>query len=204
MTKHPPSTAAARLSQLLLLAAFALTAHAATILNFDTDAIGTTTQFTDTVNGLSATFSSPADPGGFEIEPSIFQALTGNVLGDPGTAFANNIPLTITFNQDLSALGAVFATADFGAPSPFTLTAFLGSTQVGTVSATGIVPIGFSFPEGEIAFEGSPFNSVVFSSPAPDFAIDDVAVATAPEPALNAMVGFALICLGAVCTRRKR
>jgi hypothetical protein len=32
------------------------------IFNFDSDSVGTATGFTDTVNGISATFSSFADP----------------------------------------------------------------------------------------------------------------------------------------------
>jgi hypothetical protein len=192
------------MTSFILLATFALTAQAGSIFTFDNDATGTTTQFADTVNGLTATFSSPGDPGGFEIEPTIFQALTGNVLGDPGTSGADNIPLTIAFNQDLTALSAVFATADFGTPSPITLTAFLGSAQVGSVTVAGTVPAGFTFPEGEIAFDGPAFNTVVFSSTAPDFAIDQVAATPAPEPALSAMVGLGLIGIGALRFRRKR
>jgi hypothetical protein len=204
MTRSPLSAAAVRFSQLLLAAAFALTAQGAAIFTFDADPVGTTTQFTDTVNGISATFSSPADPGGFQIQPSIFQALTGNVLGDPGPNFANNIPLTITFNQDLVAIDTVFATADFGAPSPFTLTAFLGTHQVGTVTSSGVVPPGFTFPEGEIAFHDSAFNTVVLSSSAPDFAIDHVAVASAPEPGVSGLIGLGLFAIGVIRPRRKR
>lgn len=195
---------AAKAGPVLLLAAFAAAAQAGVIFNFDGDAPGAATQFTDTVDGLSATFSSPADPGGFAIQPSIFQALTGNVLGDPGPAMANDIPLTVSFSQNLAAISAVFATADFGPPSPFTLTAFEGNTMVGTVSATGIVPAGFTFPEGEIAFAGPAFNKVIFSSTAPDFAIDQVAAAAAPEPSLMALVGLALVTFGAIRPRRNR
>lgn len=68
---------------------------------------------------------------------------------------ANGILLTVTFSQNLSAVAAVFATADFGPTSPFTLAAFEGNTLVGSVSANGFVPAGFTFPEGEIAFGGS-------------------------------------------------
>jgi hypothetical protein len=42
---------------------FCAAASADTIFNFDNDSLGTSTTFTDTVNGLSATFSSSADPG---------------------------------------------------------------------------------------------------------------------------------------------
>lgn len=198
MKRFKVSTAA------FLLAAAASTAQAATVFTFDNDAVGTNTQFTDTVNGISATFSSPVDPGGFQIQPTLFQALTGNVLGDPGSSFINGIPLTITFSSELTAIAAVFATADFGTASPFTLTAFRGNTQVGTVTQTGFFPAGFTFPEGEIAFSGPAFDTVVFSSTAPDFAVDQIAVAQAPEPALYGLVGLALVTLGVVRPRRKR
>jgi hypothetical protein len=40
--------------------------------------------FTDTVNSLSATFSSSADPGGFVVYQSMFETLTGSAP-EPGT-----------------------------------------------------------------------------------------------------------------------
>ena len=61
----------------------AATANAGTVLfPFDGDTPGTATTFTDTVNGLSATFSSSADPGGFVVYQTMFETLTGNVLAD--------------------------------------------------------------------------------------------------------------------------
>ena len=77
---------ATKCAAFLALAGFALTAHAASVFTFDADNVGTSTQFTDTVGGIPATFLSPSDPGGFQIQPTIFQALNGNVLGDPGPA----------------------------------------------------------------------------------------------------------------------
>ena len=166
--------------------------QAASTFNFDNDAVGTNTQFTDTANAISATFLSPGDPGSFVIQPaSFFQALTGNALGDPGSSGAMGIPLEIDFSTNLSALSLVFATGDFGMPSPLNLAAYEGSTQVGTASATGIVPNGFTFPEGEIAVTGA-FNRVVLSSAAPTFAIDDVAAVAAPEPGTSLLLGLAL------------
>lgn len=128
-------------------------ARADAIFNFDNDAIGTATGFTDTVNGISATFSSSADPGGFVIYQSMFETLTGNVLGDPGPAFQDNLSLTINFSQGLSAVTLDFATSDFITPSPFTITAYENGLSVGSATSTGQFLNGFTFPEGEIAFE---------------------------------------------------
>ncbi len=190
--------------RLLLAAVLGLTAHASVIMfDFDADAIDTSTQFSDTAGGLSATFSSPGDPGGFVVQPTMFQALNGNVLGDPGPAGLSNIPLTIDFSSDLSAIDLVFATADFGTPSPFTLTAYSGGTQVGSTSATGTVPAGFTFPEGELAFVGPAFDRVVLSTTAPDFAIDEVAAVTTPEPAAIWFAGLGLIAFAAAGLARR-
>ncbi len=194
---------------LWILAAALLTgsaAQATTLFDFEADTPGTATQFTDTVNGLSATFFSPADPGGFAIQPTIFATLTGNVLGDPGPSFQQNLALTVDFSSMLSAITLVFATADFGTPSPFRLDAYNGANLVGTASSAGIVPAGLIFPEGEIAFSGGNFNSVVFSSDAPTFAIDNVLVATAaqaPEPGTGAMLLSACACLAVSAIRRR-
>ncbi len=131
-------------------------ARAATVFDFESDSLGTATTFTDTVNGLSATFSSSADPGGFVIYPSMFETLTGNVLGDPGPASVDKLALDVSFSQSLSAITLDFATSDFITPSPFTLTAYENSKKVGSVSSKGQFLAGFSFPEGEIAFQPAP------------------------------------------------
>ncbi|MGA8029557.1 MAG: hypothetical protein WB992_20635 [Bryobacteraceae bacterium] len=190
----------------LFLAAASLcaAASASTVFNFDSDALGTSTKFTDTVNGISATFSSSADPGGFIVYASMFETLTGNVLGDPGPAGANNLDLSISFNKNLGAVSLDFATADFGLPSPLVITAYENSKLVGSSSATGSFLSGFTFPEGEIAFAGV-FNQLVISSTAPDFAIDNinVAPAPAPEPALAGLFGLGLLALGIPAVRRK-
>jgi hypothetical protein len=179
--------------------------NASTIFNFDGDSLGTSTNFTDTVNGLSATFSSPADPGGFVVYSSMFETLTGNVLGDPGPAGLDNLALTINFSQNLSAITLDFATADFITPSPLTITAYENSTLVGSNTLPGMFLNGFTFPEGEIAFSGL-FNQVVISSTATDFAVDNINVITAsptPEPAAFALFGGGLLALGLPVLRRK-
>jgi hypothetical protein len=193
-TIHP---AIARLA--LLAGCFGAMAHAATIFNFDNDAFGTVTPFTDTVNGLSATFSSPGNPGVFEVQQSFFETLTGNVL-----ITADTVPLTINFSSNLSAITLVFATSDFTTPSPLTLTAYEGNTAVGSDVQVGQFLPGFIFPEGEIAFDGTTFNSVVLSTPSPGFAIDNVEVATAtPEPRFEWMVGVVLIAVAIPGKRRR-
>ncbi len=182
-------------------------AHASSVVDFDfdSDALGTSTTFTDTIGGLSATFSSSADPGGFVVYPTFFDTLTGNVLGDPGPAFAFNIPLDVNFSQDLSAITLDFATGDFTTPSPFTITAYENSTMVGSSTSTGQFLPGFDFPEGEITFDGGTFNNVVISTPSLTFAVDNVQVlpATAPEPGTFAMLA-AGVCLSYLGVMRRR
>jgi hypothetical protein len=182
----------------LLLAAVVINAaaNASTVFNFDSDSLGTATAFRDTVDGLSATFSSSGDPGGFVVYPSIFATLTGNVLGDPGPAGLDNLNLNIVFSNNLAAISFNFATSDFITPSPLTLTAYENSTLVGSVSATGTFPTGYSFPEGEISFSGNYFNNVVISSTATDFAVDNIAVAVAAEPGTTGLALTGLLVLG--------
>jgi hypothetical protein len=185
-------------------------ASAAAVFNFDNDGLGTSTTFTDTVNGLSATFSSSADPGGFVVYQSMFETLTGNVLGDPGPAFQDNLALNIDFSQDLSVIDLDFATADFSTPSPFTLTAYENSVLVGSATSTGQFLAGFTFPEGEVSFSGGVFDQVVLSSTSSDFAVDNidvipnVAITQTPEPGTLCLLGIGLILLGSPVVRRSK
>jgi hypothetical protein len=179
-------------------------ANASTIFNFDSDNLGTSTTFTDTVGGVSATFSSSADPGGFAIYPSIFNSLTGNVLGDPGPAGQNGLALDVSFTQTFNALSLDFATADFGTASPFTVTAFDNGNPVGTASSTGTVPSGFVFPEGELDYVGAAFNSIELSAAAPDFAVDNLMlsdVTATPEPSSLLLLGTGLLLLALLYKR---
>ncbi len=178
-------------------------ASASTIFNFDSDALGTSTAFTDTVNGLAASFSSDGDPGGFVVYPSMFETLTGNVLGDPGPAGLNNLTLAVNFSQELTAVTFNFATADFETPSPLTLAAYQGSNLVGSVTTAGSFLSGFTFPEGEAAFAGGRFDELMISSSAPDFAVDNITVTASPEPSIFALVAVGLIALGACRVRRR-
>jgi hypothetical protein len=190
------------LQVLITCGALSVAANADTIFNFDSDAVGTSTTFTDTVNSLSATFSSSADPGGFIIYSSMFDTLTGNVLGDPGPSGLGGLNLDISFSQDLASVILDFATADFGTASPLTITAYENSTLIGSATATGEFPNGFMFPEGEVNFAGSPFNQLVVSSSAPDFAVDNIDVVAAPEPTALALFALGLFALGIPALKR--
>ena len=178
------------------------------IFNFNSDAVGKATAFTDTdtVSGLSATFTSSGDPGGFVVGPTFFATLTGNVLLDPGPAGLNNLTLTIAFSAPQASLSMNFATNSVGGV-PFDLSAFNGATGVGSSTATGTVPLGFIFPEGVMSFSGPAFNRVVLSAPtALDFAIDNVNVnvSAVPEPGSLSLVAFSGLFGAIVITRLRR
>jgi hypothetical protein len=179
---------------------------AASVFNFDTDPTGRTTNFTDTNNGVSATFSSTF-AGAFQVTPTFFRSLTGNVLDDAGIAPDAFLPLTISFSSDLTSIGLLFA-VDTSVSVPFTLTAFENAIQVGVVTSNNaVIPPGFFFPEGSISFSSAIFNRVVLTaSGAPAFAIDNISVVptAVPEPAALPLAGMALFSgLGLVASRRK-
>jgi hypothetical protein len=189
-----------------LLWGFATVSRAATItFDFNADATGTATPFTDTVSVLSATFSSSGDPGGFQIAGSFFLNLTRQVLLDPGPANLAFLTLTIRFSAPQSDISMNFAT-DSATPVPFSLQAFNGVTPVGTSSATGTIPSPpgglFTLPEGLIRFGGGPFNSVVLSAAAPHFAIDNITVTDIPEPGSLRLCVAGLAVLVFACRRR--
>ena len=133
------------------------------LFDFNLVPTGTSTPFADTQTGLTATFTSPADPGGFVVGTAFFATLTGNVLLSPGPAAANNIPLVVTFDQPATGVDLLFALNDPGNTTSLTLEAFsggVGGTLVGTANATGAIPLGFIFPEGSLSFSGTPFDTI--------------------------------------------
>ena len=139
---------------LIALSLFALLAppavRANSVFNFNSIALGTATTFAYTQNGLTAIFSSPGDPGGFAVGATFFAPpMGGNVLLDPGPAGATNIPVYISFSSSVFSVSMNFATDGSGT---FFVSAFENGTLVGTVSAVGSVPLGFSFPQGTIKF----------------------------------------------------
>ena len=210
MSRHSARLVAAALAAVVLTFGAAMPAFSETIVyNFSTD-IGATTTFSHTTDGLTATFSSPADPGGFGVGPTFFSPpMNGTVLLDPGSSGASGIPLDISFSQDVGYIALFFATDGTGS---FDLSAYENGVLVGTASQTGVVPFGYGFPEGIIKFSGV-FNSVVLTSPdTPYFAVDNVGVIlsstfgqtpSAPEPSSLLLLSSGVLALAGFF-RRKR
>ena len=189
-------------------AALPASAQSATF-NFDADADGTATSFTDTNKGIAATFSSTAGQGAFMVQTAFFQNQSGNDLG--AVVGANSVPLDITFSKSLTSLSLDFGLNGF-ATDTFTLTAFSGGlngTQVGSKTATGAIPGGiFLFPEGSLSFVStSSFDTVELTSTAQNIFVDNIEVnAPVPEASTTISLGLllALGAVGVVLTARKR
>ena len=176
--------------------------------NFDANAFGTATTFTDVSSGLAATFSSPADPGGFTVFPSLFTTLSGNVLIDDVLNTNSQIPLDIAFSQPARAFSLNFAQTSTSA-GLFRADFFSGGVLVGSASTLG-APVGPSNSEGFLSFSGGPlFDSVVLTSPnSVAFAVDNLQVDAAPAvPEASTTASFGLLLtfgLGGVMKARRR
>jgi hypothetical protein len=164
------------------------------VFNFDSDPPGLATTFSNTSNGLTATFYFLDDPGDFVVAPSIFKTLTGNVLRDPGPVNDYNIPLIIQFSANVTSVSLSFATIGNGT--------FYLLTDAGSASAIGVVPSGYLYPEGTISFSGVGFSRVVLESPDTlYFAIDNVVV-NAPEAPSLLLLGTGVLGLAETIRRK--
>lgn len=185
-------------------------ARADAIFDFNSDPVGADfygagTPFSDTSNGLTATFSSPAFDGGFAVAlvPFFAAPITGNVLYDPGPQPISNIVLDISFSSPLASISMDFATDGTG---PLVLTLFSGGVAVGSVVATGTIPDGYEYPQGSISFSGLTFDSIELSAPStPHFAIDNIdAVVAVPEPVSLVLLGTGILSLMGFAKQKKR
>jgi hypothetical protein len=182
-----------------LAMAAALVPAAAQAVTFDFEDIAplTPTPFTETVGGLSATFTGSAfvcASGG------LFVALTGNVLAQelcgPGVQTG---PLGISFSKDLSSVSLDFATA--AGPGTLTAEALENGNPVSTSTFNSTVPPGYFSGEGFASVAGR-FNSLTLTS-ADLLAIDNISTPAVPEPASIAVLGAALAGLILIGRRRK-
>ncbi len=166
------------------------TAQADALFDFEANASNTAAPFTDTVNGLSATFGGAASVcNSF----GLFQSLSGNVLIQnfcgPSTESG---PLSVSFSANLSHIAFNFATV--GGSSTVTLAAFEDSTAVGSLSFNSDVPTGFLNGEGLASFSGM-FDRLTLTG-ATSLAMDNIVAQTAtPEPAAfgTVLVGMGLL-----------
>ena len=176
----------------------------ASIFDFESNAIGMATGFTDTSNGLSATFSSSGDPGGFVIAPSFFTTLQGNVLlgHSPNV---NGFNLEIGFSTNVTSIALDFA-LDSPGPLVFVLRGYENGTIVGQTSASDSAPGPGLFPEGFASFNGAIFNNVTLSSPAPNFAVDNIVVTSTltPEPGTLPLLAGSFLLAGGILYFRRR
>ena len=176
---------------------------------------GYSTPFTYTVNGLDASFSSDGPPGGFYTAYAPFLNPLEVILLDAPSPV--DLTLTIAFSAPQTSISIPFGTlSQTGPPAvPFNLTAFNGASEVGSATATGVVPPGVPLAFGGISFSGPAFDSVVLSTAASpvavyNFWLDGVTVsaaATVPEPSslsLVAFVGLVGFCASAIKRLRRR
>lgn len=165
--------------------------------------VGTTTPFSLTRSGVTATFLGTPNP--FSITTAFFSTLTGNVLFDADPV-ANT--LEVQFSVPQTSVGLLFALNDPSNTAVLQMNVFNGGGLVGSVSGSGAVPGGFTFPEGALAFSGAAFDHVfLFATGAPDFAIDDLRlgqVGVIPEPATVTLLATGLLAVGGVAVRRRR
>lgn len=161
----------------------------AAVFTFDNLPEGTTVPFSDTQDGITASFTQTGAT--FLVGPTFLQTLSGNVLLDADEQLGI---LTVNFSQNLAVVNFLFATNGTGT---LTLTAFLNGQQTCTATTSGGMPPGANFPEGSIGCQTGTFNSIQISSTARDFAIDNLTVRaeSVPEPATLGLAGVALAAL---------
>lgn len=184
---------------LAILTGLSSTCSAGTLFTFENIAANTPVPFTDTVGGLTATFSG--EGGVCDISLFNFTLQSGNALITDFCVPSGVSPIAVAFSSTLSSVSMNFAVAG---DVPLTLTAFLGATEVGTTTATGTALS--SLPEGTIGFSGAPFDNFMLDS---SFAIsvDNIDATTVPgivpEPGTMSLMAFAALGLVGFARRRR-
>jgi hypothetical protein len=204
----------------VLLSSGSQRAFAGPVYTFDNMPQGVS-PFSDTVDGITARFGTPAGQGGVMVAPGYFRApFSGNALFNMGVTPNTSVPVTANFSHALHMVTLDFATLNLGSqPSAITLTAFSGGingTVVGSVSATGVpqqlrhnpsnitnIEVMFA-PQGTLTFSSSQtFDTIEISGgPGVGFAIDNVNV-TFPEPGGLTLAAVTLLGLGVRAWRRR-
>ena len=165
--------------------------HADVVFNFESNSQSELTPFTDTVNGLSATFSGP---GAVCDVTNAFVSLSGNALTQQYCETTGVGALKIAFSQNLGGISFDFATDNGTGTDTVTLRALKNGAMVGSVKFVSIVPPGSPLNEGEgVATFSGLFNGIEFSSDTNSGVfIDNVAVrTTVPEPGTLGFIGMA-------------
>jgi len=174
------------------------------VLTFDFDtgspaaSAGQSTPLSQSVGGVTAYFSSLSDPAAFSIQNQSTTFFTlpqfsGNYLYQNESSRTN---LRITFSQTLTSISLTFATIEYHGvgevdqPTAIELTAHMDSTEtpaVGSATARGVFPEGYTYPHGTLSFDsgGQPFNVVEIGllyqqRGVTSFLIDKVVAITSP------------------------
>jgi hypothetical protein len=198
---------------ILVAALTCWTAHGAeaALITFDlqTVSVGAFTPLSQTVDGVTATFSSPT-PFAYSVQndgTTLFKLsqLSGNYL-NPNSALA--LELDIAFSQPVDSISVAFVTAE-DHTSTLVLDAFLGASPVGSASAAGSrIPGDTQWPQGTVSFTGTTFDRVTLNIPDPvdegtaTFLADTIIVNTqppptpVPEPTSLALLGMGLLLTG--------
>ena len=202
----------------VFVAGSAAVVRADSIFNFEDLGVGTTTAFPilETNNGVTASFSSPTEPGAFNIDVNPSGLGSGlRLIQTDATATglgAHLVSLTVAFDQQFQSANLPFAIlAATGSNPQLTLQAFLGGTPVGSISTSTSTDISNNpaYSGGVLTFSpGTAFDSFQLNSNFPGFAIDELSLSTSavsgvPEPASLALLMSGMAATLAFLRRRQ-